>query len=74
MYRIKVAYHNAFHKLMNITGRVSMSQIFLQYGVDHFNIIMRKRTVGFMNRIALSKNSVIDTIFNCDYYSECAMH
>ena len=51
-----------------------MSQIFLQYGVNHFDIIVRKLTIGFMNRIASSKNSVIDTIFNCDFYCDSAMH
>ena len=61
LHRIKVAYNNIFRKLMNISGSVSMAQILLQYGVNHFDIIVHKLTVSFKVKIVVKIIYLQDT-------------
>ena len=68
MRRLRVAYNRIFRMLINIRGIVSMSHILLQYRMDHFNVIIRKLIVGFMQRIANSKNVLLQVIYKSNYF------
>ena len=63
-----MAYNRILCMLMNIRGIVSMSQVLLDHRIDHFNIIVRKLIVGFMQRIANSKNGLLKVIYDSNYF------
>ena len=71
--RIRVAYNRIFRILMGLKHRVSMSQIFLELGIQHFDIIIRKSIVGFIKRLELSDNVLIKTIVNSSFYMHSNM-
>ena len=62
--RIKVAYNIIFLVLFKLEHRISMSHTLLQYGVNHFDIILRKSMYGLINRVNLSDNVLVQTKYN----------
>ena len=64
----RVAYNRILYMLMNIRGIVSMSQRFLDHRIDHFNIIVYKHIVGFMQRIVDTKNGPLKVIYDSNYF------
>ena len=71
--RIKVAYNRIFRVLFKLEHRISMSHNLLQYGVNHFDIILRKSMYGLMNRVNLSDNVLVQTMYNSSHYFESAL-
>ena len=71
--KMQVAYNNIFRILMNIPRRSSTSQHFINYGVDHFRIILRKSTFSFYTRCDKSINSIIMNIFNSLFFLNSKM-
>jgi hypothetical protein len=66
--RLRVAYNKIFRMLLHIRGIVSMSHVLLQYRIDHFNVIVRKLIVGLLQRIAESKNVLLQVIYKSSYF------
>ena len=58
-----MAYNSILCMLINIRGIVRMPQVLLDHRIDHFNIIVCKLVVGFMQRIANSKNGPLKVIY-----------
>ena len=54
-----VAYNAVYRKLFNIKGIVSFSKLYVDSGIDHFNVIVRKYLNGFKQRL-LNCNNVLD--------------
>ena len=57
--KLKVAYNNIFRSLMSISRRQSVSKAFIDYGVDCFYVLIRKKIVSFRKRVMSSNNSLI---------------
>ena len=57
--KLKVAYNNIFRSLMCISRRQSVSKSFIDYGVDCFSVLIRKKIVSFRKRVLSSDNDLI---------------
>ena len=72
--RIKSAYNRIFRILFNLYHRVSMSATLLEYGVHHFDILVRNSITGFIKRIESSNNIIIQNIISSDFYINSAIY
>ena len=57
--RVKVAYNNVFRYLFNTKKLTSMSTIYLQHEIDHFNVVFRKAIFNLRSRVLKSDNGII---------------
>ena len=71
--RLKVAHNRIFRVLMKLEHRISMSYTYLCFNIMHSSIVIRKAMNGFINRIYLSENVLIDTIVKSDHFTCSAM-
>ena len=60
--RLKVAYNNVFRSLMNIKERCSISEVYVNCGVDGFDTMVKKFVNGFRKQLNSSTNSIINII------------
>ena len=72
--RIKVAYNRVFRILMALHHRISMSFTFLNYGIDHFNVIYRKSITGFIKRVESSCNGMVAEIISSCFYTSSSLY
>ena len=72
-YSIKIAYNNAFRKLMNLPYWCSASGMFAFYGVCNFDSIIRRSCYSLMSRLLSSDNSIIRSIINNDLINRSRM-
>ena len=66
---VKVAYNNSYRILHNLDRRCSASGMFVLNNVYSFPEMLRKRSLGFMNRLKLSQNDILSTIVQSDMYN-----
>lgn len=71
--KVIVAYNDIYRAMLDIKRGESMSQIFVQHGVDHFNVLIRKYIYSFRERLFLSENSLIRTIVSSLFYKVSVM-
>ena len=66
--KLKVAYNNIFRNFMSVNRMQSTSQLQNFYGIDSFNVLIRKNIVNFRNRLLSSKNGLIQACFTSDFH------
>ena len=60
--RLRVAFNNAYRRVLSQPWRCSVSAMYANFGINNFEITIRKSTYGFIQRLAKSTNSLIMTI------------
>ena len=62
--RLRVAFNNAYRRVLGQPWRCSASAIYANFGINNFEVTIRKSTFGFIQRLAKSTNLLIETIAN----------
>ena len=62
--KIRVAFNNAYRKILGLPKRSSASAIYAQHNICNFETTIRKSIYGFMQRLENSTNSIIYTLYN----------
>ena len=65
----KVAYNNIFRSFFNIKGPCSITQMFLNFNIDSFMVLLRKSIVSFRRRLLCTNNSVLLSIVESFYFT-----
>ena len=65
---IIIAYNKVFKYLLKKKGICSMSQLFVDHGVDHFKVLIRKFAHSLFVRVNNSANNIISTIVRSSYF------
>ena len=60
--KIRVAYNNVYHKILDVPKRGSASTMFESNGIPNFEALIRKSIFSFNYRLQTSCNSLICTI------------
>ena len=60
--RLRVAFNNAYRRVLGQPWRCSASAMYANFGINNFLATIRKSTFGFIQRLAKSTNSLIMTI------------
>ena len=60
--RLRVAFNNAYRRVLGQPWRCSASAMYANFGINNFEATIRKSTFGFIQRLAKSTNSLIVTI------------
>ena len=60
--RLRVAFNNAYRRVLGQPWRCSASAMYANFGINNFEATIRKSTFGFIQRLAESTNSLIVTI------------
>ena len=60
--RLRVAFNNAYRRVLSQPWRCSASAMYANFGINNFETTIRKSTYGFIQRLAKSTNSLIMTI------------
>ena len=60
--RLRVAFNNAYRRVLGQPWRCSASAMYANFGINNFEATIRKSTFGFIQRLAKSTNSLIATI------------
>ena len=60
--RLRVAFNNAYRRVLGQPWRCSASAMYANFGINNFEATIRKATFGFIQRLAKSTNSLIVTI------------
>ena len=58
---------------MGVPRDVSASALFVNLNVSNFAILRRKLVYSFLNRIRLSSNTLICTLFNSVHFNKCKL-
>lgn len=72
--QLKVAYNRVFRILMNLEGRISMSECFIRYRLDPFKVLVRKAIRSLRERIINSENTLVQAIVYSDYFAYSKLH
>ena len=60
--RLRVAFNNAYRRVLGKPWRCSASAMYANFGINIFDATIRKSTFGLLQRLAKSTNSLIVTI------------
>ena len=60
--RLRVAFNNAYRRVLGQPWRCSASAMYANFGINNFKATFRKSTFGFIQRLAKSTNLLIVTI------------
>ena len=60
--RLRVAFNNAYRRVLGQPWRCSATTMYANFGINNFEATIRKLTFGFIQRLATSTNSLIVTI------------
>ena len=60
---LRVAYNNAYRKILKLHMRCSASQVFADNNLLNFEALMRKMSNTFISRLISSDNAIIIIIF-----------
>ena len=71
--KLSVACNKVFKSLMGVPRDFSASALFVNLNVSKFAILRHKLACSFLNRIRLSSNSLICTVFNSVRFSKCKL-
>lgn len=67
--KLKVAYNDAFRGLFNVSTRASVSEKFLYYNIDTFEICRRKAVFSLLTRVSRSDNTLLQAIYQSSAFS-----
>ena len=56
------SFNNAYRRVLGQPWRCSACAMYANFGINNFEAIIRKSTLGFIQRLAKSTNSLIVTI------------
>ena len=62
--KLRVASNNVYRRILKLPPRSSASTMYAVNHIDSFEILVRKRVVGFTKRLKVSKNSISSCIDN----------
>ena len=62
--KLRVAFNNVYRRILRLPPRSSASNKYAVNHIDSFKILVRKRVVGFTERLKVSENSIISCIDN----------
>ena len=62
--RLRVAFNNAYRRILDLPWRRSVSGIYATYGIYNLEAIIRKQTFRFFSRLFKSCNTIVQTIYN----------
>ena len=62
--RLRVAFNNAYRRILELPWRCSASGMYATYGIYNFEAIIRKQTFGFIGRLRKSCNTIVQTLEN----------
>ena len=62
--RLRVAFNNAYRRILNLPWRCSASGMYATYGIYNLEAIIRKQTFGFIGRLRKSCNTIEQTLEN----------
>ena len=71
--KVKVAFNNVYRSLFRVQRGVSISELFMLNGIDHFYVIMRKSIYGFRERIYKLNNCILRAITSSVYFYNCSI-
>ena len=72
--RIRSAFNRIFRLLMNLYHRISISATLLQYGINHFDILIRNNVTSFIKRLEVSDNTILLNITASTFYTNSAIY
>ena len=62
--KLRVAFNNVYRRILKLPPRSSASTMYAVIHIDSFEILVRKRVVGFTERLKVSENLIISRIDN----------
>ena len=62
--KLRVAFNNVHRRILKLPPMSSASTMYAVNHIDSFEILIRKRVVGFIERLKVSINSIISCIDN----------
>ena len=62
--KLRVAFNNAYRRVLNLPWRCSASAMYANNSIQNFEAVIRKSTYGFIQRLAKSTNSLVMAIEN----------
>ena len=62
--KLRVAFNNAYRRVLNLPWRCSASAMYANNSIQNFEAAIRKSTYGFIQRLAKSTNSLVMAIDN----------
>ena len=62
--KLRVAFNNVYRRILKLPPRSSASTMYAVIYIDSLEILVRKRVVGFTERLKVSENSIISCIDN----------
>ena len=62
--KLRVAFNNVYRRILKLPQRSSASTMYAVNHIDSFEILVRKRVVGFTERLKVSENLIIRCIDN----------
>ena len=65
---VRIAYNNTFRWLFGLQRMNHVSPSFLSYGIPTFDVIVRKLTYSFMDRVYNSSNCILNVIVNSSFF------
>ena len=57
--KLRVALNNAYRRVLGLPWRSSASAMYANFGIQNFEVVIRKSTFGFTQRLAKSTNTLI---------------
>ena len=69
----KVAYNDSFRLIMRLSRRGSASEMFCVRNIRDFSAMRRMSAFSLLTRLALSGNTIINSIVNCRVFTESAI-
>ena len=60
--KLRVAFNNAYRRVLGLPWRCSASAMYANFGIQNFEAVIRKSTFGFAQRLAKSTNTLIMAI------------
>ena len=60
--RLRVAFNNAYLRVLSQPWRCSASAMYSNFGINKFETTIRKATYGFIQQLAKGTNSLVMTI------------
>ena len=61
---LRVAFNNAYRRIIGLPWRCSASGMYATYGIYNLEAIIRKQTFGFIGRLCKSCNTTVQTLQN----------
>ena len=66
--KLRVAYNNTFRLLFNVRGIVSISNIYMNVGLDTIDVLLRKSMYSLYTCIKSSSNSILQAFFRSSFF------